>query len=97
MIIRLKLYDWLKNIWNKKYNYISNKNININEFQKELKDINGLENEPSIKLNKIKGNNINNNSQEKVDNITQVNETSITNDINYSINGEDMRDNLEEG
>ena len=75
----------------------SNNNVNINELEAELKDINGLEDEPSIEYNEIKDNNINNDNQENDDNLSSENECSISDDLNESISDDnDKGYNLDE-
>ncbi len=74
----------------------SNQNININIFEKELKDINGTDDEHYLESNEIKilDNNINNESKEEEDIISSENEALINNELIEPINDENC-DNLE--
>ena len=74
----------------------SHQNINTNIFEKELNDINGIEDELSLESNEIKipDNNINNEFKEEEYNISFDNETLIHNDLIEPIN-EEKCDNID--
>ena len=87
-----EFYEAEQKVFNK-----SHQDININIFEKELNDINGIEDEFSLASNEIKiqDNNINNMSKEEEDNISSENEALIHNN-SYEPNNEEKFDNIDE-